>query len=118
MEELRDDIVQKLICYVQGACRGYLRRKAYATRKLQRYVGITLINYSHIVILGCLARKNQNLNSRKKFQFITEKGGLWAFLAGKRLRRIWSQTRLIPGLPVLHFLSPWTNDPHKIDPPG
>ena len=68
MEELRDDIVQKLICYVQGACRGYLRRKDYATRKLQRYVGITLINYSHIVILGCLARK--------KFQFITEIGGL------------------------------------------
>ena len=36
MEELRDDIVQKLICYIQGACRGYLRRKDYATRKLQR----------------------------------------------------------------------------------
>ena len=32
------------------------------------------------------------------------------------LRRIWSRTHLIPGLPVLHFLSPWTNDPHKIDP--
>ena len=35
-----------------------------------------------------------------------------------RLRRIWSRTHLIPGLPVPHFLSPWTNNPHKIDPPG
>ena len=35
-----------------------------------------------------------------------------------RLRRIWSRTHLIPGLPVPHFLSPWTNDPHKIDTPG
>ena len=66
MEELRDDIVQKLICYIQGACRGHLRRKDYATRKLQRYVGITIINYSHMVILSCLAKKNQSLNSRKK----------------------------------------------------
>ena len=36
----------------------------------------------------------------------------------RRLQRIWSRTPLIPGLPVPHFLSPWTNDPHKIDPPG
>ena len=35
-----------------------------------------------------------------------------------RLRRIWSRTHLNPGLPVPDFLSPWTNDPHKIDPPG
>ena len=35
-----------------------------------------------------------------------------------RLRCIWSQTHLIPGLLVPHFLFPWTNDPHKIDPPG
>ena len=34
-----------------------------------------------------------------------------------RLRRIWSQTHLIPGLPVPDTLSPWTNNPHKIDPP-
>ena len=27
-------------------------------------------------------------------------------------------THLIPTLPVPEFLSPWTNDPHKIDPPG
>ena len=33
-------------------------------------------------------------------------------------RRIWSRIHLIPGHPVPHFLSPWTNDPHKIDPPG
>ena len=25
---------------------------------------------------------------------------------------------MIPGLPIPHFLSPWTNEPHKIDPPG
>ena len=35
-----------------------------------------------------------------------------------RLRRIWSQTHLIPQLPVPDTLSPWTNDPNKIDPPG
>ena len=83
MEELRDDIVQKLICYIQGACRGHLRRKDYATRKLQRYVGITIINYSHMVILSCLAKKIEILTREKKVQFITEKGGLWAFLARK-----------------------------------
>ena len=33
-----------------------------------------------------------------------------------RLRHIWSLTYLIPGLLVPHFLSPWTNGPHKIDP--
>ena len=31
---------------------------------------------------------------------------------------IWWRTHLIPGLPVPHFLSPWTNNPHKIDPHG
>ena len=36
----------------------------------------------------------------------------------ERLRRIWSRTHLISGLPVPHFLSSWTNNPHKIDPPG
>ena len=35
-----------------------------------------------------------------------------------RLPHIWSKTHLIPGLPVPLFLSPWTNDPHKIGPPG
>ena len=35
-----------------------------------------------------------------------------------RLRRIWSQTHLIPGLRIPNFLSPWTNNPLKIDPPG
>ena len=39
--------------------------------------------------------------------------GCWA-----RLRLIWSRTHLIPGLPVPYFLSPWTNNPHKIDPLG
>ena len=34
----------------------------------------------------------------------------------KRLQRIWSQTHLIPGLPVANLLSPWTNNPHLIDP--
>jgi hypothetical protein len=34
------------------------------------------------------------------------------------LQHIWSQTHLIPGLLAPHFLSPLTNDPHKIDPPG
>ena len=35
-----------------------------------------------------------------------------------RLRRILSRSHLIPRLPVPHFLSPWTNDPHKINPHG
>ena len=35
-----------------------------------------------------------------------------------RLPHIWSKTHLIPGLPVPLFLSPWTNDPHKIYPTG
>ena len=35
-----------------------------------------------------------------------------------RLQRIWFQTHLILGLPILHSLSPWTNNPHEIDPPG
>ena len=39
-------------------------------------------------------------------------------LSHSRLRPIWSRTHLIPGLPVPHFLSPWTNNPHKIDPHG
>ena len=30
-----------------------------------------------------------------------------------RLRLIWSRIHLIPGLPVPHFLSPWTNGPQK-----
>ena len=34
------------------------------------------------------------------------------------LWRIWSRIRLIPVLRVPHFLSPWKNDPHKIDSPG
>ena len=38
LEELRDDIVTRLIRYMQGACRGYLRRKDYKKRKLQRYM--------------------------------------------------------------------------------
>ena len=45
----------------------------------------------------------------------------WHFkfkFAKLRLRRIWSRTHLIPGLPIPHFLSPWINDPLKIDPPG
>ena len=29
-----------------------------------------------------------------------------------------NSTHLIPGLLVPHFLSPWTNDLHKFDPPG
>ena len=33
------------------------------------------------------------------------------------LRHILSRTHLISELLVLHFLSPWTNHPHKIDPP-
>ena len=36
----------------------------------------------------------------------------------QRLQCIWSRTHLIPGLLVPDFLSPWTNDPHEIDPPG
>ena len=39
-----------------------------------------------------------------------------AVFINKRLQRIWSQTYLIPGLPVPNFLSPWTNNPHLIDP--
>ena len=35
-----------------------------------------------------------------------------------RLRHICYRTHLIPGLPVPQFLSPWTNDPDKIDPPA
>ena len=31
-----------------------------------------------MVILSCFAKKNQNLNARKKVQFIPEKGGSWA----------------------------------------
>ena len=34
------------------------------------------------------------------------------------LRLIWSRTHLIPGLPVPHFLSPWTNGPQKFGPHG
>ena len=36
----------------------------------------------------------------------------------RRLRLIWSRTHLIPGLPVPHFLSPWTNGPKKFGPQG
>ena len=42
-----------------------------------------LIQQSNMVLLSCLANKNWNLNLRKKVNFITEKGGLWVFLAGK-----------------------------------
>ena len=35
-----------------------------------------------------------------------------------RLRCIWYRTHLIPGLSVSDFLSPWTDDPDKIKPPG
>ena len=34
------------------------------------------------------------------------------------LRGIWSQPDLIPGFPVPHFLSPWTNGPQKFSPSG
>ena len=34
------------------------------------------------------------------------------------LQLIWSQTHLIPGLPVPHFLSPRTNGPQKFGPHG
>jgi myosin heavy subunit len=36
LEEVRDDIVMKLIRYLQGACLGHLRRKDYDRRKKQR----------------------------------------------------------------------------------
>ena len=35
-----------------------------------------------------------------------------------RLQRIWSRTHLIPGFLLHHFLSPWTKNQHRIDPPG
>ena len=38
---------------------------------------------------------------------------MW-FHAKSGLRRIWSRTHLIPGLPVPDFLSPWTNGPQQI----
>ena len=41
-----------------------------------------------------------------------------AQLQSKRLRRIWSQTHLVPGLLVPHFLSPWINGPQKFGPHG
>ena len=36
LEELRDEIVSKLIRYLQGACYGYIRRKVYNFKKMQR----------------------------------------------------------------------------------
>ena len=36
----------------------------------------------------------------------------------KGLRCNWSRAHLIPGLPVPHFLSPWTNGPPKFGPHG
>ena len=45
-------------------------------------------------------------------------GPFWAEQLIQWTACIWSQTHLIPRLPVPHFLSPWTYDPHKIDPPG
>lgn len=36
LEEVRDDIVNKLIRYLQGAIRGHFRRKEYQRRLLQR----------------------------------------------------------------------------------
>ena len=41
-----------------------------------------------------------------------------SILSDLRLRLIWSRTHLIPGLPVPHFLSPWTNGPQKFGPHG
>ena len=40
LEEVRDDIVNKLIRYMQGALRGHLRRKEYERRRMQRLVQI------------------------------------------------------------------------------
>ena len=37
LEELRDDIVNKLIRFLQGACYGHIRRKVYNFKKAQRY---------------------------------------------------------------------------------
>ena len=36
LEEVRDDIVLKMVRYLQGACFGYLRRKDFQKRKDQR----------------------------------------------------------------------------------
>ncbi len=36
LEELRDDIVVKLIRKMQGACYGNIKRKVYKKRKMQR----------------------------------------------------------------------------------
>ena len=36
LEELRDEIVNKLIRYLQGACYGYIRRKVYNFKVKQR----------------------------------------------------------------------------------
>jgi myosin heavy subunit len=40
LEEVRDDIVNKLIRYLQGALRGHMRRKEYQRRLQQRYFSI------------------------------------------------------------------------------
>ena len=36
LEELRDDIVIKLVRFLQGACYGHMRRKEFERRKKQR----------------------------------------------------------------------------------
>ena len=36
LEELRDDIVMKLVRFLQGACHGHMRRKEFERRKKQR----------------------------------------------------------------------------------
>ena len=35
----KGQLISKCLLGIQEACRGYLRRNYYATRKLQRYVG-------------------------------------------------------------------------------
>merc|ERR1712066_224026 len=46
LEELRDDIVNKLIRFLQGACYGHIRRKVYNFKKAQReYVKVIQRNF-------------------------------------------------------------------------
>lgn len=49
LEEVRDDIVNKLIRFLQGAVRGHFRRKEYERRLLQRLAEILIF---HLLLNG------------------------------------------------------------------